>query len=289
MSKEMELPPPIQNLLNALEEMDALNRAHVASIEKLDGDNGWRKDCDSIFTKSGITLLCSAWEAYIEDTARDAARFMVDNISDPEDLPLEIRKTVAKAVKGEVNELAVWKISSEGWRSYIIDKFEELAMSRVNRLNSPKSQNIKSIFFTAIGVNDITKAWCWEGFDSQWSSSWIDILVTTRGAIAHGKKASITVGSYTMTFFKQLVFECAHRVNNRVAEHLESVTNKRIWGDFHVKQNWERFSTLTELPHVDSIMMYERDGDIFYVEYVPIGDEKKAEGEEYEERGSRHR
>ena len=62
-----------------------------------------------VLTKSSLVLLTAIWEAYCEDVAAEALEHLIENSGSPDTLPKEIKQLVAKELKAESHELAVWR------------------------------------------------------------------------------------------------------------------------------------------------------------------------------------
>ncbi len=62
-----------------------------------------------VLTKSSLVLLTAIWEAYFEDVAAEALEQLIENSGSPDTLPKEIKQLVAKELKAESHELAVWR------------------------------------------------------------------------------------------------------------------------------------------------------------------------------------
>ncbi len=265
------IPACIQRLLAAVSDMRQLSLSHIKLLEIQQKKTGqWVEDETSIFTKGGLTLLCAAWEAYIEDSAREATIFLIDNIRDPKDLPKNLRKAIAKEIKETSNDLSPWELAGNGWRAFIKSRFENLAMAGVNQLNTPKSNKIKDLYFKTLGIEDITKSWTWEMYNQKITTQWIDRLVSLRGSIAHGRNPDIVVGSYIIMFLTQLVIECAYRTHNHLVEHLAKLTEKNIWRTLFIDSNWERFEiTKKEPPKPQHVIACLVEGTEHYAELVP--------------------
>ncbi len=116
------------------EDVDRLMEIHLS----LAGDRPGRKYQAEVLNKASIVLLTAFWEAYCEDVAAEGLKFIVDNAIDTAALPKELRKQVAKELSGDLDELAVWKLSGEGWRPVLEQRLADLQTERNRKLNTPK-------------------------------------------------------------------------------------------------------------------------------------------------------
>lgn len=113
-------------------------------------------------------------------------------------LSKEIRKVVAKELKGEKNELAVWDLADDGWKSVLRARLTRMRAERARSLNTPKAAQLTKLFSDTLGVNDITVAWTWKGMSS--------------------KKAQQTQVEDFLNHVERLVEKTERRVDNHVKD-----------------------------------------------------------------------
>ena len=89
-----------------LKDVDALLNIHATK----GGTAAGRRYGLEVLNKSAIVLITSYWEAYCEDIAEEGVECIVTHATTADALPTEIKKVVAKELKGDNNELAVWRI-----------------------------------------------------------------------------------------------------------------------------------------------------------------------------------
>src|SRR5205823_4502391 len=103
-------------------EVDSLLKIH----ERLTGvERGYRPGME-VLNKSALVLLCAIWEAYCEDVADEALRHLIARSPDPSALPKVLQKHIAKELKAEPHELAVWKLAGSGWTTYLQGRLSAL-------------------------------------------------------------------------------------------------------------------------------------------------------------------
>ena len=71
-------------------------------------------------------LITAFWEAYCEDVAAEALQYVVRQTRDGGKLPKGLRKIVARELKADVNELAVWRLADKGWRKVLNSRLADL-------------------------------------------------------------------------------------------------------------------------------------------------------------------
>lgn len=188
--------------------------------EKEGGKRQGRRRGLEVLNKSAVVLLTALWEAYCEDVAQEAIEKLVDSLNDPARLPIALRKVVARELKSDKDELAIWGLAEAGWKTHIRKRYEDMREVRNRKLNTPKAEQIRVFFLDSIGLEDVTKSWKWKGVSAVKASERLDRYVTLRGAIAHrGRDASSvhksTVMSY-FTFIQLLISATDDAVNQHV-------------------------------------------------------------------------
>jgi hypothetical protein len=127
--------------------------------QEVGGEERGRRYGLEVLNKSAVILLCSFWEAYCEDIAAEGISHLVEHASSAQDLSDDIKKKVAKDIKGEQNELAVWFLADDDWRSYLNQRLEKLKIERNRVLNTPNTKNINDFFNKALGIEQISQKW----------------------------------------------------------------------------------------------------------------------------------
>lgn len=130
-------------------------------------------------------LLTAIWEAYCEDLSAEALEHIVKHAKAVDDLPVELRKLVAKELKKDPQDLAIWGLAGDNWRALLRQRLADLQQERNRRLNTPKTEQINGLFREALGIMKISDAWYWEGMSRTQAARKLDSYVNLRGEIAH--------------------------------------------------------------------------------------------------------
>ena len=278
--KPVLIPHPINSLLSGISDIGKLHQAHGIIIEEGAATKDWQTDRSSIYTRSGIALLCACWEAFVEDCAEHALKFLILNAKNSSQLPLKLRKKIAKEVQADKDELAAWNLAEDGWRETLIQRFDSVAKTRINLMNSPKTNNVNSLYLDLLGVDDISSCWHWDGYSNEIVCKRLNEFVSARGAIAHGREPETDIGCFSLMFFTQFIAECSHRTSNRIREHFSDVLDVEIWPEMTTGADWKRFSDLAEsLPEVEHVMLFRgADMDAHYATFEK-DDEQIAAGQ----------
>jgi hypothetical protein len=65
---------------------------------------------------------------------------------------------VAKELKEELHELAVWRLADTGWRTELASRLTALKEKRDRQLNTPKTQQIDDLFKQRLGSQTCRRA-----------------------------------------------------------------------------------------------------------------------------------
>jgi hypothetical protein len=183
-----------------------------------------------VLNKSAIVLLTSFWEAYCEDIAAEALDHIVTHAPSADKLPTELRKLIAKELKADVHDLAVWSIAGDGWRALLKSRLAILQAERNRRLNTPKSAQIDRLFSDALGIAEISTSWKWpKKMNPDRARAKLDKFVELRGAIAHRGAAATSVKKADVTNFYNFLQRLVGQTGGAVNRHVWAITTKRLW------------------------------------------------------------
>lgn len=130
-------------------------------------------------TRSGVVMLCAAWERYQEAVLVQGVKYLASEIRDPKNLPVTVKRYLSSHVREAKHELRPMGLAGNGWR----DIYVELARSVTDSLNTPKSDNLIPIYSRFVGISEVSTFWTGGALA-------IDSFVSTRGDIAHKGRTS---------------------------------------------------------------------------------------------------
>ena len=162
-------------------------------------------------TRSGVVMLCAAWEHYQESILLESAGFLSRELHDPQSLPLSVRKHLSSYVKKATHELKPMELAGDGWRTLYV----AVVRDETSALNTPKSEKLKSLYERLIGVPDVTVFWSVGGKP-------IDDFVSTRGDIAHKGRKAEYIAAGTLSFYIEQIITTASEHDNAVCDYLKS-------------------------------------------------------------------
>ncbi len=183
-----------------------------------------------VLNKSAIVLLTSFWEAYCEDIAAEALDHVVTHAPSADKLPTELRKIVAKELKSEVHDLAIWSVAGDGWRAVLKARLTALQAERNRRLNTPKTAQIDKLFSDALGITRISDNWRWpKKMTPDRARTKLDKFVELRGAIAHRGAAATSIKKADVTNYFGFLKRLAGQTGGAVYKHVRAITAKKLW------------------------------------------------------------
>ncbi len=181
-----------------------------------------------VLNKSAIVLITSYWEAYCEDIAAEALNHIVRHAKSADALPKKLKQRMAKELKKDDNELALWVVADDGWRALLKSRLADLQAERNRKLNTPKTENIDELFLSALGIEEVSASWMWAKTTPSMARAKLDKFVTLRGAIAHRGKASESVTKNDVEKYLELVKNLAAETGASVNRHAVLVTRKQL-------------------------------------------------------------
>jgi hypothetical protein len=182
-----------------------------------------------VLNKSAVVLITAFWEAYCEDAAAEGLQYVVRHTKDAAKLPKDLRKVVAKELKADLDELAVWQLADKGWRKVLSSRLAALKSERDRQLNTPKTTQIDDLFERALGLAGISKSWRWGRVSARRAGEKLDEYVTLRGSIAHRGSGSASVRKHEVDDYYDHVKYLVDKTDARVSDVVKSVTGQAPW------------------------------------------------------------
>ena len=205
-----------------------INNLLLFHSEKGGKGPGRREKRLEVLHKSSIVLTTAIWEAFCEDLAEEAIGHIVKHTDDASKLSKDIRKRVAKEVKDDPNDLAVWSLAGNGWKKHLRDRFDSMREERNRKLNTPKSGPIDELFEKSLGLPGLSSSWYWPGMTAQRARKKLDRFVSLRGEIAHRGAASETCKKGQVEAYLNHVSRIVEKSDECVAEFVRATSGKTI-------------------------------------------------------------
>lgn len=215
----------ITRLLEYYKAAEALTKASTESVALPEGSD--------VVLRSAVVLLVTYWETYIEDIVSEGVSHLVTHVSDPDKLPKELKKIIAKELKQDQNDIAVWQLAGDGWRPLISSHLEKFKESRNRNFNTPKSIQTREFVRTALGIDDITKSWkiTVDKTDStsEMCCKMLDSIIEVRGKIAHRGKLSKPINKTSVSTLASIIKQIVGKTGGAINTHVKQITNVPLW------------------------------------------------------------
>lgn len=194
-------------------------------------------DTNQAVHKAAIVLVTAFWEAYCEDIAAEGLEHLIMNVSDFEDLPKRLRQDLARDLKEDKNELAVWNLAGDGWRSALTSRLETYTKSRNGRFNTPKPSQVDDLFDKALGIPQVSDTWkvrkprrsAKDLMTPEEARHQLTAFVELRGAIAHRGYADADVTYTQVDDYYTLVGRIVAKTGGHVNTHVKKLTGVPLW------------------------------------------------------------
>jgi hypothetical protein len=237
------VPEHTTNFLRATHDLVCLLNAHSHHLLSEEPEKEVVPDAETVFSRAAVTLQCAAWEAFVEDLARNSLKFLLGNCVSPSDVPDPLRRIVSKAIKDDPHEMAVWKIAGDEWKGYMLQRYD-LLVQKVLRLNTPDGERIKTLYRDTLGIEDITECWHWDAWTPEFVRTIVSQFIELRGDIAHGRKRETPLSSAWLLYLCQVIGQCTVEMNNHMQDWLKTITGKHPWSWIKRKIDWDKFKVV---------------------------------------------
>lgn len=191
----------------------------IASHATLNHDGGGRRGLGHL-TRSGVLMLCAAWELYVEEVLVEGVEYFIEKFDSPRYLPKPVKKELSAFVRESKHELKPLELAGDGWESLYRNHVKET----VNGFHTPKSSNLNPLFRKFLGVDDISRWWSLGHRE-------IDHFVSIRGEVAHKGSDASYVTINNLKDYLAKVKQTAIEVDNELTVYLCETTpgTERPW------------------------------------------------------------
>lgn len=200
-----------------LHDAKRLYQAHGVLSSKTPGKKGLGH-----ITRSGVVMLCAAWERYNEAVIVESVKYLSREVHDPNNLPLTVKKHLSNTVKKSNHELKPMELAGSGWRLL----YATQAIDETSSLNTPKSEKLKVLYERLTGLPDVTSFWTV-------GAKPIDDFVSTRGYIAHNGRNAEYITAGTLNYYIEMIEKATSEHDNKFCDYLKGVSGSTI-------QPWRR-------------------------------------------------
>lgn len=213
------------------------NSKDVERLLEIARENAAGPDAEQAVHKAAIVLITAFWEAYCEDIAAEGLEHLVSHVGDFQALPKKLRQALAHDLKDDKNDLAVWDLAGDGWRTALTARLAAYTKSRNRQFNTPKPSQIDELFDKALGIERISDTWkvrkprrpAKELMTSDEARAQLTGFVELRGAIAHRGDAGADVTYQQVHDYYKLVERIVGKTGGRVNTHVKKATGVALW------------------------------------------------------------
>lgn len=169
-------------------------------------------------TRSAVVMLCAAWERYNEDLLLESVKYLSNVITDINNLNKTIKKTISTKVKNDLNEIKPIELAGMGWKNV----WYNYANLETELLHTPKSNKLKLLFHTYLGILDYTTLW------KTTTPNEIDSFVSDRGAIAHNGNKATYITMTKLRKYQDLIIENVIEIDSKMAIELKNMSGLAV-------------------------------------------------------------
>ena len=191
----------------------------IDSHAQLNHDGQGRRALGHI-TRSGVLMLCAAWELYMEEVLIEGVNYFISKQDSPKSLPKSVQQELSRTVKESRHELKPLELAGEGWK----DLYRNHAHEVLQGLNTPKSGNLDPLFKRFLGIENVSSWW-------SLGKQEINSFVSARGDIAHRGRDASYVTIVKLRLYSGQIITTALNVDNELTEYLCAATpgTERPW------------------------------------------------------------
>ncbi|ELE6601129.1 hypothetical protein RMQ50_004420 [Vibrio alginolyticus] len=173
--------------------------------------------------RSGVIMLCAAWEVYCEEVLVECVKYISSNLDTPNELPTPVKKHLSKLVKDAKVETKPMELAGEGWRGLYVSYSQQESKS----VNSPKTTVLEPLYKRFIGLDSLSDYWTVGG-------QYISDFVAVRGDIAHNGRSAEYVKINRLIEYKDVILATAKEMDNQLCTYTFSLLPS------HSIQPWRR-------------------------------------------------
>ena len=223
----MAHPAHIQTLIENANEVIKLIGLHVA----ITGKKAGRRRGVEILNKSALVLLVACWESFVEDVAALGFEFLLKEAKTPHIFPSSVLTLSAKSLREDGDHRKIWQLAGDGWKSVLIAHKQNVLKEYAGKLNTPRPKRVNELLEKMVGLKGLSNQWKWHGMSASQACEKLDMLVTTRGEIAHRVRAGKYVRKEYVAQTADFIQRLAAITSNRVAQHIQKQVGKEPWSE----------------------------------------------------------
>ena len=164
-----------------------------------------------------------------EDICLEAFDFLLANAADPSAFPNRVKTLASEEIRSNPDTTQIWKLAGSGWK-FVLQSHREAAIKKwLNKLNTPKTEQVNDLFQELLGLTNLSSSWTWQGMNSQQASEKLDEYIVVRGNIAHRTIHDENVYKSWGTDFLSHVERLVEKTDESVRRHVNSLIQASPW------------------------------------------------------------
>ncbi len=182
-----------------------------------------------VLNKSGVMFVAAAWEAFVEEAAAQAIDHFLKEATSHADIPLPIRKATAKGLEEHKNELKVWDLAGDGWKTVVTTYRDQVIKEEIATFNTPKPHNVDTLYKKLLGIDSICASWHWQGMSAAAAQKKLKQFIETRGAIAHHGDLDSSITKSYVEDHRKFINRLAVRTANTIRAEIKDKIGSNPW------------------------------------------------------------
>jgi hypothetical protein len=174
--------------------------------------------------KTAIVFITASFEVFIESLAEESFNYLINQCDTPEDIPRKIRNLVASSFINSTDIKIPWSFAGDGWRDVLLKYNQDIVKKYVGPFNTPKPENIDSLFSDLIGLKNISSNWSFE--PERFSEGAIKIYeryLNDRHVIVHRNDDPRAPSIFYARRYKDIVETISKQSANAIEMHFEKI------------------------------------------------------------------
>ena len=156
-----------------------------------------------VLNKSAIVLLVASWETYVESLLEESVLFLLE-----------------KRFAGT---------PSQNQHSILQDLLRISVQKEVKRLHTPKSDAVKTLFASILGIQNVRKVWGKDAQKSEAAANALDALLEMRHRIVHGAPSDPEFTKTHVISYRQFLRNIVRKTDDETKKHLLFLTGSNPW------------------------------------------------------------
>jgi hypothetical protein len=188
-----------------------------------------------VLNKSCVVLATACWEALIEDLAREAFEILLKGATSPDWVPGKVKAFSAHSLKNDQDATKIWRLAGAGWRAVLREHRKAVMQKHIGTFNTPRPENIDSLFEHLIGLRSLSSSWKWKGMSVANARRKLGRYIEDRGAIVHRVKTKGSITEAYVRKYRNFIHRLAAESVNCVIRYLGSVLGRRPSGKYEFR------------------------------------------------------